>query len=172
MIPQHIKLRGAFCGNRFAWNGIGGPEDDWQIPTHAFDIKEIKGTHLVPLKRCCCGKHLVPEFICSCCKLQVQPAAGTCHLPPWHYMPSTQCQHCIDGRIEEVISKACVNALLNIHGEIRTTGTLADHSLADSDNVVSVTFGTHECREDFQHVPPLDLNTVQTPTTPSPCSTP
>ena len=170
MIPLRIKLKGAFCGNRYSWAGIGGPEDDWSIPTHSFDIKNIIGQYLVPLKRCCCGKHLVPERICSRCKLQVQPAEGTCHLPLWQ-LPIAKCHHC-NGHTETVTSEAPVNALVDTWERIRTCGTLADHSLADSDNVVSVTFGRDQCREDFDIRSEADLSMIQTPTTPSPCSTP
>ena len=162
MSCQRLKLRGAFCGSRYALPAIGGAQDDWSIPTDKVRIEEIIGCHLLQLKECCCGNHLLPELICSCCKLQVKQTAGACHLHQWQLL-SVRCQQCNE-RTETVLSQAPVNALVDHHSQIRIQGPLEDDSLADSDNVAIVTFGRPWIR-------PLDPTTKYTSATPRPCST-
>ena len=167
-IPHRLKLQGAIDGQRYAWLAMGGLDEDWSIPTHKYQLQEIIGDYLMPLERCFCGDNLIPAIICSQCKLPVQPAACTCHKRPLQ-LPIGSCEHCPHGKIEAAVSKAKVNAFVDKHGQIRMFGTLADHSLADSDNVASVIFGDYKCREDFETKPSADLTRIQTP--PSPCST-
>ena len=159
---QRLKLRGALCGSRYALPAIGGPQDDWTVPTDKVRIEAIIGSHLLRLKQCCCGNHLLPEIICSCCKLQVEHTASACHLRQWQ-LPSVKCRHC-NQRAKTVVSEAPVNAVVDHHSQIRIQGSLEDDNLADKDNVVIVTFGRPWIR-------PLDPTTKHTSATPRSCST-
>ena len=148
-IHSRIKLRAAISGNQFGCPGIGGPEDDWSIPADKFDIKEIIGHYLVPLRRCYCGEHLVPEWCCRQCELPVRPTACRCHRFPWQIPPCTcKCHHC-NGRIDIALSPAPVKCVRDSHLRTRICGTFVDHSLADGDGFVMVEFGHTEGSENY-----------------------
>ena len=176
---EKIKLRAASSGKQFSLPGVGAPTSDWSIPTAKHHIERIVGQYLVPLTRCCCGEHLVPEYHCTHCKGRpvLQSTVCTCHRSPWavHKPDCPSCKQ--QGRI--TISEAPVNAVIDSQNRVRTYGTLLDASLADSEAMVNVTFGTTRCHEDIEsrdrrtsRSRSPHLTDIATPSTPSPCVSP
>ena len=152
--------------------GVGGPRNDWAIPTRAFDIQNIINKQLVLLRRCPCGDNLIPEQNCSepQCKQQMLPTECSCLRIPFR-LCKNKCPQC-NGQTEVTMSKAPVNALIDKGGKERTIGTLRDASLADSEGIANVTFGENQCHEEFQEIPLMPLDDIGTPPTPRPCVTP
>ena len=149
MIHRHIKFRALISGNQFGWPSISGPENGWSIPADKFDIREIIGHYLVPLRRCYCGEHLVPEWCCRQCELPVRPTACRCHISPWQSPPCTcKCLQC-NGRIDIALSAAPVKCVRDSHLRTRICGTFVDHSLAVGDGIVMVEFGNKEGSENY-----------------------
>ena len=167
-----IRLRGAWNGKRYALPGEGEILNDWRIPTHRLKIKNLIGRKLVLLRKCCCGDHLIPAQNCRECKEDMPPTECRCCKRPFR-LARERCsrEHC-KGATEVTISEAPVNALVDEQMNIRTMGTLEDAFLADSEGIVKVTFGTEECHEAFEEIPPVPLDSIRTPSTPSPCVTP
>ena len=167
-MPERIKLRSKLNGERYAFSGVGGAENEFSIPVTKFRVEDIVGTYLVQLAPCVCGKL---KYLRSCRDCQLELYAERCEECQKKGGGGHQrmCDEC-KGPITYALSAAPVNALLNSRWEIRTHGTLADPSLPDNENMVIVSCGPDKLYEQWDEIPPganIDVPTPPTPRSPS-----
>ena len=142
-LSTHVKLRGAFNGERYGFPGVGDASTEFAVPTAASEIQEIVGQYLVALDKTLEGG------------LAVQRRKSS--------ERDTNKE-----KVSIVLSPAPVCHLLDSNGNVRTHGNLGD--LADEHNFVQVCFHHTQSYEECFDIPCANTDDISTPATPPPSS--
>ena len=143
-LSTHVKLRGAFNGERYCFPGVGSPSDDFAVPTAVFAIQEIVGQYLAALVKTP-GNALAVQ--------RKKSSEGDTN----------------NEKVSVVLSPAPVCHLLDSLGNVRTHGNLG--ALADEQNFVQVCFDQTQSKEEYIDIPCFeDVDDISTPETPPPMS--